>query len=463
MSAIGEYVHLTGEGYAWVGLSRPHQHRSGGSAAVVYSAQKAIIRNKIKAYSKLGRGELMGIETNFNVLLERLGQQATEDTVSSTDLMVNEAIFKLLEDNIKQFQSINFTNGFVNYIPGPIKGFSSAYKSWKDRLPAKINEINTALKQLERLEDGASPAEIKTLIAELNKIVTDTYEKTYQNIVDGKYVNKKSRTTKNLIREINELIDVYNSLPYLQNDGNELLRSIVGHVPGTAKAAATRVLAKELTMNIKDVDVSVAIENNNQSTVTQLGEITQKVNSNDDSINIGFSWGTKQIIVKAHKPQLKGRNAFPLINENISLLTIISEAGDNFANHYLNLFSHHEGKSAMNSFVGNRQGFQEVVKLMALYKAFENAPNGKDKVYFYIVGKQVKIVSMYSVLEKVIDNPEKFSVMTDDDSLSRMKLFSNQRGPDIEGKARINQLLQDIRTQKLRVSIRSSTILGLDS
>ena len=223
-------------------------------------------------------------------------------------------------------------------------------------------------------------------------------------------------------------------------------------------------MAKELTMNIKDADISVAVENNNQNTVTQLGEITQQVSSNNDFINIGFSWGTKQIMVKAHKPQLRGRNAFPLINENMSLYTLISEAGDNFANHYLNLFSSHEdGYGVMGRFVSDRQGFQETVKLMALYKAFENTPNGKDKVYFYIVGNKVKVVSMYSIIEKIMNNPEKFSVMTNDDSLSRMALFANIRGPEITGESRISKLLQDVRARKLRVSIRSSTILGLDS
>lgn len=465
MGAIGEYIHLTARGYEVSGINRPH-HNPGISAAAAFSVQKQKINQKMQQYNKVSKATTQKIEDEMNKLLDELGDEPGGENTDSSAL--EQYMYEQINQEIGQLSSINWSNLSTVSAPAPVSRLSTGvynFKDWRNRIISRVNEFNAMLKQLQVIQSasgGAAAEQVESLIKRLDKLVNDTYEKTYQHLNEIGYpVWGKSSTVKNMIRKLNELISEYNQIPIVENGDNRLLQAVISQVPGVAQVQAQRALSEAIVSG-KNMTVSVEQMSNNGNVSANMGDLQENVFSNDNSIHITFNWKTRKMTAILNNLQLKNsRFQFINIGTETTLYDLLSDAGSDFANHYFNIFSKHQ--DAHTNLAGNRGNFNEVIKMLAIFKAFEKTNQSKDKVFIFTQGNNyVKVVSIGSILDRIVNNTGKMvSVNFDGISMSKIGLFANKKGPELNGASRIAQVLGEAHARKIKVALNSQALLGI--
>lgn len=221
MSAIGEYIHLTGKGYQESGINRPHQ-RPGITAAAALSVQRDIVRKKIDSFGKVAKKTIEKLQTEMNQFKDLLGEGEVDGTNIANQQELRDYLFNNLSKEIAQLYDLNWDNLSAVTTPNPVTKLSTGfynYKDWKNRIISRVNEFNSILKQIEQQSNGnngADTAQLQNLIQKADKLINDTYEKTYAHLNEvGYYTWRKSPTVKNMVRKLNALITEFNSLPII--------------------------------------------------------------------------------------------------------------------------------------------------------------------------------------------------------------------------------------------------------
>lgn len=466
MSAIGEYIHLTGLGYEESGINRPHMAPGIGAAAAL-SAQRESIRQKIASYSKISKETSQKLEKEMNEFKELLGEGENNNT-SSNAQEVRNYLFNEIGKEISQLYDLDLDNLSTIGTPPPISKLSTGfynYKDWKNRIISRVNEFNTILKQVEQASSsntGADAAQIQMLIKKADKLINETYQKTYAHLNEvGFYTWKKSPTVKNMVRNLNSLINEYNQLPIVENSNNQMLKSIVDAIPQVAESEVRKALG-----NIQGQNFTIETDqkNANINKTVDLGDLKETITSNGNGLEIGFDWNSKRLNVKVNNLKLKGTQyKFVDIGTETTIGELLGENNVDFANHYYNIFTQHQDKHS--SFSGLRSEFNEVLKLLAIYKAFDNKKTGRDKVYIYTQNdnSDIKVVSIQDILNKVLESNTKMqSVMFNGASITKMNLFANKKVPNnISGSIRISKVLAEAHSRKISAALNSSVITSI--
>lgn len=466
MSAIGEYVHLTGKGYEESGINRPHM-APGISAAAALSAQREAVRQKIANYGKVGKETTEKLEKEINKFKQSLGE-GTSGTETTDVAKLQEYLFNEIGKEIAQLYDLNWDNVTAVATPGPVTKLSTGfynYKDWKNRIISRVNEFNSVLKQVEQIsssQNGADAAQIQMLIQKADKLINDTYEKTYAHLSEvGFYTWRKSPTVKNMVRKLNNLIKEYNSLPIVENGDNRMLKGIVESIPKVAESKVRQALGN---IQGKNFSIETDQKNANINKTINLGEMKETIVSDGNGLTIGFNWNNKNLNMKVNNLKLKGtKYKFVNIGTSTTIGELLGESNSDFANHYYNIFTQHQDKHS--SLASSRSEYNEVIKLLAIYKAFNNKATGRDKVYIYTQNENsdVKVISVQDILNKIIDGNTKMQSLTfNGDSITRMKLFANKKEPNnINGSIRIGKVLAEAHSRKISAALNSSVITSI--
>lgn len=466
MSAIGEYIHLTGLGYEESGINRPHM-APGISAAAALSAQRESIRQKIASYSKVSKEVTEKLEKEMNEFKDLLGEGEDNNTSSNIEEVRN-YLFNEIGKEISQLYDLDLDNLSAIGTPAPISKLSTGfynYKDWKNRIISRVNEFNTILKQVEQASSsstGADAAQIQMLIKKADKLINETYQKTYAHLNEvGFYTWKKSATIKNMVRSLNSLINEYNQLPIVENNNNQMLKGIIDAIPQMAESEVRKALG-----NIQGQGYTIETDqkNVNINKTVDLGDLKETITSNGNGLEIGFDWNSKKLNVKVNNLKLKGTQyKFVDIGTETTIGELLGENDADFANHYYNIFTQHQDKHT--SLSGLRSDFNEVLKLLAIYKAFDNKKTGRDKVYIYTKNSNsdIQVISIQDILNKVLESNTKMqSVMFNGASITKMSLFANKKVPNnISGSIRISKVLAEAHSRKISAALNSSVITSI--
>lgn len=467
MSAIGEYIHLTGKGYQESGINRPHQ-RPGITAAAALSVQRDIVRKKIDSFGKVAKKTIEKLQTEMNQFKDLLGEGEVDGTNIANQQELRDYLFNNLSKEIAQLYDLNWDNLSAVTTPNPVTKLSTGfynYKDWKNRIISRVNEFNSILKQIEQQSNGnngADTAQLQNLIQKADKLINDTYEKTYAHLNEvGYYTWRKSPTVKNMVRKLNALITEFNSLPIIDNNNNQMLKGIIDVIPQTAEVQVRKALGQ-----IKGTNFTIETDQKSTSVnkTIDLGDLKETIISNDKGLEISFNWNSKKLNVKVNNLKIKGSQyQFVNIGTETTLGELLSEASNDFANHYYNIFTQHQDKHA--SLAGLRSEYNDMIKLLAIYKAFDNKQIGKDKVYIYTKNKnaEIKVISVRDILDKVIDGNTKMqSVIFNGESITKAKLLANKKEPNnLDGSIRISKVLAEAHTRKISAALNSSVITSI--
>lgn len=343
----------------------------------------------------------------------------------------------------------------------------NSYKNWRLELTNRIKSLNEYLLLLKKYssdKNGASIQEYNIALEKLNSLLNETYEKTWKNISEtGLPVNRK--TTKNLINEINKLIQEYAAMPIIDAENQMLFEKALNLIPAIGEENLDETIAAQIKDSLtgEKSKVEVTIDKKNfqeRGWKMQLGDIYETGIVSKDNIAITHEWNNEILNVVAKKLNLG--NGYKLINlsSNLSLLALLQEANSEFVNHYLNLFTVHSDRAHVH-YQQQRDEFIPVLKLWLAYKSLSGEGINDNLANVYVINKKdkVEVFSIANFLKEFEKNEGKFISVKINGGGNWKNLYSNtwvQNSPS--GIARISHVLQEVHARKIAVSFNSSLI-----
>lgn len=477
MSAIGDYVHLTAAGYLASGTGRPHWNRP-TTAASAFNRVRAAVRSKVRGYGRMDKRVMHSLESQMNKIVTSVVEQKAFK--NSPDPKATEQKIKdTIQAEMSQIENIQMDRLAVDKLLPPmtkIPNQYATYKNWQQQIISKVSTLNAAIAQAQKMLDnpkGADGKILSNLATKIENMLNVTYEQTYAKItqIDGGYIYKKSPAVKSLVRKLNDLITEYNQMTIIDNHENLLLKSIMEVLPTVSDLKVEKTLENMFNPD----DHSYTIKHNKIVTKApttkknKLGDVEQLIISKDGSMEVQFKWRNKKDLSTAKINNLNVSSSrkfnFADMGIEISLADLLAKlpSDDDFANHFYNAFTQHQDKSAGALNWYRRQGL-EVVKLLAIYKAFDNDAFNKDKMFIYTVdGKTIQVISTRDLLQ-ILTNPnngryrKSTHVQVNGENINRMNLLYNKKGPEITGESRIRQMLTDAHSRKIMVAIENSAL-----
>ena len=293
MSAIGEYVHLTAQGYEYVGTSRPHQ-KSSGTAAAALENQRRYMSKMIKQMG-VGSGAYKTVEYIEKRLNEFVQNNYNENNVVS-NWDANNYTAEQIAQEMRQLSQVNFTNLSASSVPQPISKISTQnanVQSFRQDLNNTINRLNASLQQLKLQTESQSGLHASTLdkmINSLTNTLEKTYKTTYQKMQNNDYRYTDTQKEQDLIAKVNKIIDTYNQIPLLNNQGNVLLNNIIKEIPEVSyykvRSSIARAITSKGNMGVRHSQ----LKHVSKQYKAQLGEVEQQIMSAEDNISIRFTW-----------------------------------------------------------------------------------------------------------------------------------------------------------------------------
>lgn len=472
MSAIGDYIHLSAKGYQESGTRRPHWTPTTKPAEALSSIRGAI-ESQISTFGIIDKRTLANIENQMNKMIKATGEDRAFSVAADPEV-IRQRIKAIIGKDIELLNNIHMDRLAIEKMLPPMTKISNNYarsKQWRNQIISKVNTLNAAIQQAQLMLDDKNGADAKilsNLLTQLEKLINDTYEKTYARLKDENvYVYKKDTTVKNLISKLNALIAQYNEMPIIDNKEGLLLKSILEVLPNASDMAVRKRLEEVLNVN----NANFVIKNNNILTEAShkkkkvmLGDIEEIVTTKDNGVEISFRWKNKETMTaKVNNLNIvAGKYSFAGVGPDMSLDQLLKEKPStiDFANHFYNVYTQHQDKnsSLLNSL---RAEFISVVKSLAIYKAFDNEAFGKDKIFIYTVGgKQARVISTRELLLNLTKASEQLKSVTQNGaSITRMKLLENKKVPNnISGQIRIANVLAEAHTRKISVALNTSVL-----
>ena len=486
MSAIGNYIHWTAEGYKQYGTAES-KNASSMSVEQAIAAQKLLLKNRINNYEKIDNRKLKPLENKINKLLETLGEEHGNPNSKQWENQAKTFIKGLLDEEFENLQEINWENLSINTPNkgvGKIKERYSKYKNWRKEITSRVEQLNIALQKMEAgigAKEGVPQEEYSLAIDKLNILLNDTYQKTWEAISQtGIRVNPKA--VKNLIKELNNLIGQYAAMPNIYKQSGSLFERVIQLVPQMGKDLTKESIIKAIKETEKGQDmVSVRIDEESFSKRAlgkknletknweryQFGDVTQEIHSSQNKIDVSFNWKDTLLNISAKNVDL-GKEGYRFIHtlSGSSLDYLLQDENPDFVNHYLNLYSRHYRKRGVTyNWNTQKEEIYKVLKLTIAYKGLTGDTYGRNnfKTNVFIVHNKsskknsVKVISIEKVLKNMFDNS--FGNISVSDNVHNMYLNKKVEGyPHIAKWQRVANVLQEMHNRKVETSINSSLV-----
>lgn len=470
MSAIGDYIHLSAKGYQESGTRRPHWTPTTLPAAAL-NKMRNTIEARISDFGIVPKRTLVKLENQMNKLITATGEDRPL-SVAPNPSATRQQIKNIIDKDMAQLHDIQMDRLAIEKTLPPMTKIPNKYadyKKWRNQIISRVNTLNMAINQAKGMindKNGTDAKSLDILLTKLETLINDTYQKTYAKLLDtGVYVYKKNTVVKNLIKKLNELIVEYNEMPIIDNHENLLLKSIIEVLPDAADIAVRKRLDEVLNTDDPSFKIErgqILTEAAHKQKMLTLGDIEQIITTKDRGLEISFKWKDKQEYnAKLNNLNLaKGRYSFANIGTDMSLGELLEQkpSTTDFANHFYNIYTQHQDASG--GFLNElRKDYSLALKMLAIYKAFNNETFGKDKIFIYTInGKEAHVVSTRDLLKNMVTASEQLKSVTQDGvSVTRMKLLENKKVPNnITGAIRISRVLAEAHGRKIAVAINSS-------
>lgn len=477
MSAIGDYVHLTGRRYQLFGIG---QYDGSPAFSYNYAEQKQKIKEKIQKYGRFTNKQ--GFENALNDIFN------TRDSSQSATEVRNK-IEKLLKQNF------NKAMGKIDWDTGDIRkrlfqGKAITEKTIKLKANQKSIELRTIMQKIRSIEAIRNAIKntmqadeltgrINSIYADLSLIITQIKTGTLsylKDIRDIKNIQDRQLTlmgtsgenTLSLIKDINSILKTYGATPALDIQKSDMFDYAVALVPAVSKMKAGKELQQELSRIESDINarnekmtVTITFDRDKFTNSLVSSELNFDTYAADDSTKTSISFGTaynksditinwEGINLTASLKNTKiGKNNIQIM-KSYPMLYLLQDENSDFVNHYLNTIATHIDGIQMS----NISLAHEVMKYTAVFRALSDSITGDGSSIFIIndatTGK-IRILNISDILAKLeyeIDNLSTVTIDNEEINSFRLKNYK-----ELTWEIRITKLMNRLHAKKISVAL----------
>lgn len=463
MSAIGDYIHLTGKGYLEHGTTRNGSFNA-------WKSQKGIIAAKAKANkSSLTPDERFDLEQTISAMMNvSPGSTKIANAQYGVETILNQ---KFGEST----RRINWNTGGMEWDDGE-----------KGRVLGKIHRQRNAEGQLEldlqKTKDKAeklwnimstslskTPLDAKKLDKDkkaLQECLQQIQRKIKANTTNRGWTWKKAEMTDyQLMQKINELIEEYAAYPAMNAQQGLAFEAMIAMAPYVAQDMAYEEAAKQISGAIHE---KVQFDTKKFASFVQA-EIGDNVfmstsgSSASGKVDVQLHWNNKLAKISAKNVNLSSGHAWVHIVSGSSLLYLLQDVNANFVNHFLNLVAEHSDRAGL---TGMRNTILEEVKLILFYKALTGSNYGRSTADTFVINDNsrpggVRVYCMNDIVQSVLKSgsTRNISVNNGSSPLANIRLQNDFIANDTTGASRISKLLANAHQQKISVKFNASNVL----
>jgi hypothetical protein len=486
MSAIGNYIHLTKEGYLQHGTTKDGNFQG-------WKSQRQKILAKANNIKRHNSGDLQKIEEWTQSVMS--SNKENNANIATIQAEIKNALDEAFN---KQIASIDFEHGRVQNKETLSGKHLGTLKMSHGNFTVQLKTITNKINQLEEigfklLQDGELKDEeiaiLEKQIQDMKKAYKDVYESTHRQITAWGYKQKKNATvhTENMTalkKAVNEMIDAYAKYPAVFLQEGTLFEDALAAAPHVADAAAYSTIAETLTKSNTGADYIMQdfnFENFDGRMHKQLSKTVQvdtDVATGRRKVDVEVRWQddeeVKKMKISAKNIEIKNSTHKWITTVSGSpLLTMIQSLDADFINHYLNLYSKHytrkisKGKELddykSTGIIGDNELIDEL-KLALFYISItgDNFGRKEDIAEVFAINDKtagkVKLVPMANIISTIKDMTDKISIKLNGKSIG-VYHFENKWEPDIQ--TRLNNLVMELHKAKVHASFNMMGVIKM--
>lgn len=460
MSAIGDYVHLTAKGYERYGISKNGNKIGFNKNNVAMNFKKSLIKTK-------------DLEEIKKIINQIRNPESIKDGNSAKAKQAQKIALQILQQKYGEaIQGIDFD---YNVVEGNfIKGLDVAKRvRHKDKEGRLVLDRGKTINALDRLENNMKEEILKedSLNIDVNMLKEEVrIYKDYARIIQNDYKEKGFPTPEilsdmNILRKnINEIIDCFNSTPPIDVYNGQLWQIITGLVGYVAGGTAIEELEKKVFKGSKNVEISI---NNNfiknpkiQQEINSLARIRANGTiSRRSKVDIQLLYNNTDFKISNKSINIKDHTWITVVSDS-PLLVMIMGMDANFVNHYLNYYSYHLDNKKIN----DEEGIYKIMKANLFYQGLtgDNFSNNNIDIANVLaindkLTGNINLIPMGEIVQKIDEKINNISVLFNDEPLNYY-YFKNQFVPKEEGgfEQRIINLVQELHSVKVKAAFNIS-------
>ena len=483
MSAIGDYIHLTAEGYSKYGIAKNDKYKG---KAVDLATSIRTQRDEIYNRLKNNRGNIT--ENNIKIFEDILNTTKEDLTKQNEN---DDSIRAQLKQKLdKRFQD---TMGEINWSTLNV----SKKQDQKNSIPyvrqnMKLSTIEESVQQLNKTFNALRSTDGISNIGEINQQITalnKQYKKLKNDIIKtdrgqiiASLLNNKKYDSEMLFQDfesfrknLNTLISQYAAMPAINLQKGDLFEHLIALAPLTAQDVAVNAIEK----NIHKTGFVLGgqrekVEFNKQvfKNITkdfENGTLSTSRNA-QGKIDVLLKWQGEDLKISAKNVKLQ--SYYIHILSGSSFLYMMQDLNGDFVNHFINVYSIQGKKGLSTQFTKQRKASMDAMKFALMYKALtgdnyqrkaanvfainDNTTSGKGSIKVYTMDQLIdKIVSQKLYTRGITINGkttlnENFKIKGN----RKVNITKNAQENDTQAaKIRITNILSYLHSQKIHASL----------
>lgn len=424
MSAIGDYVHFTSQGYYTYGASKNTKN---------HSYNKKFIENLGNNLKQPQVTTLKELEDAINAIKNGSQKNTYTANISKVQELVKKQLIESFTDTIN---SVNLNNMTVDTDTpslqlSPAKRYlnKNTHKLEFDlkKITQKINQIEEEIIKSPVLGKTTMPNSNVTLfnkVEELKNLYKEIYTKTAKEIAnlgyeyDGIPTQLSSSKINQLRKEINSVIDEFFAflpVPVMEGKLWENVIKVAGYVAqGKGINEIQNILQQQ---NQGDKSVNIKFDKNNfiqspkvKETINDVLQIdTQgEITRNKSKVDISLYWekAGENINISAKNVTLHENYGWISVVSDSPLLVMVAGVDANFINHYLNYYTLHNRKQEQ---IKDEINIYQDMKKVLFYEAItgDNFSNNIDIANVFALNDKtsgnIKLYYMGDLVKKILN------------------------------------------------------------
>lgn len=486
MSAIGDYIHLTAEGYSKYGIAKNDKYNGEATnLASSIDAQKTEIYNRLTNNTKnITNGNVETFEAILNTTKEELEKQKEDDNSIRAQLK------KKLDDKFGETMGeIDWSTLNISEKQGQKSSVSYIRQNMKfSAIEKNVQQLNSILDDLRSTDGISNIEEIDQQIAALNQQYTKLQEdikatdrgQTIASLLKNKEYNNKNNLSQDFEafrKSLNTLISQYVSMPAINLQKGDLFEDLIALAPLTAQEEAKDAVEKEmyktgfvLGKQREKVEFNKqAFKNITKDFENGTLSTSRKVQG---KIDVLLKWQGEDLKISAKNVNLQAY--YIHILSGSSFLYMIQDLNGDFVNHFINVFSI-QGKnknSLSTKFTKEREMSMDAMKFILMYKALtgdnyqrkaanvfavnDNSSSGKGSIKVYTMNQLIDKIESKGLYKKGVTLNGKTTLNKDFKIKGNIKVKATKETEEYNtqaAKIRITNILSYLHSQKIHASL----------
>lgn len=465
MSAIGDYIHFTRQGYEDYGIGRKSVDKSLGNLLEMRRtmAQAAKIRLGIQNEQGL-RNTLDSLTKMAKDIMDTNNPRYKDQRAAVEKYLTEKYANKIKNINwdtgtITPFLESDYGMGQVHWQKDPDDAKAIQLQGKIETLIKKVNALNEELpKKIRELSDAGQVSTARAL-AEQVKTMNTLYQQAFNLQQEGDQLGIPSSTKiapaqqpsfKQFQRVINQLIRDYAPLPPKALYEGTLWEAVIAAIGSTATAIGVEEIAKDIDkLVIGDSSIEFAPDSSTfvaSKTIekrAQNASVTATADEKRRKVDVRFTYQGQDLKISAKNITI-ANDIYKWVSavSSTNFAALVQGIADpdiiNFINHYLNLYTRHglaPEQEAQVKLAENKE-INDTMKAYLFFAGLSGVEKNDFVNIFAIHDKRsgdIKFVLLSDIIDTFVENTQKLSVRLNGTPIS--KFYFNQKWVDFDEKS----------------------------